>query len=241
LKFDAFTDLPIIIFDNCKIQNHFSFQNFGNKKLDIAFKTPVEREFLTNLDIDYLNFRLLFKTESYEERIQIYELLLNNFEQSGKKLSYQLLDIEFQDYLNSYSNSHIKNFIEKIWWNYGYNKGWIFYWIISLVIFFSTINTFILRRLNRQIYPIGFIEKRLFEWNKQQKTMKSFFSISFFQVWNSIIYTSFIFFGLKFEISNIEEDANRNWLNRFLLIYLMGVYTLGILCLAYFINFVIVK
>ena len=241
LKFDAFTDWPIISFDNCKIENHFSIQNFGEKKLAISFKTPVEREFLTKIDIDYLNFKLLFSTESFEERVQIYELLLNNFEESGKKLSYQFLDIEFQDYLNSYSNSYIKNFIEKIWWNYGYNKEWIFYWIILLVAFFAFINTFILRRLNRQVYPIGFIEKRLFEWNKQQKNLKVVFNISFFQIWNSIIYTSFIFFGLKFEISNIKEDANRNWINRALLIYLLVIYVFGILCLAYFVNFVIIK
>ena len=55
------------------------------------------------------------------------------------------------------------------------------------------------------------------------------------RLWYSFVYTAVIFFSLSLKISNV------NFRNKGGTMYIMFVYTLGLICLAYMANFVLQK
>lgn len=195
--------------------------------------------FLFNTDIskfklDYFHFRLLVpdstitpSLQSVHQRVTkdqkeaMYEGLLNNFKQNGQEESYKRLDIEYQKFKWSTSWARGISWIPAIWWNFGYDKEYIFIWICGSLLLFSLINACFLRTLNMQVY----------EAVKPEKIA----DLSTFRrrLWYSAQYTTNIFFRLT-----LERDCMRFEVLG-LTVYFFFIYILGVLCLGYLTNFIL--
>lgn len=141
---------------------------------------------------------------------------LKKFKDRGQTQSYEELDIECHDYQGRW--------IEKFWWNYGYNKEKVFCWTWRfLVVFTLSLITFLCKKLNlnylnQKVYNIPTIPiVSDFHWRSR--------------LWYSLVYTITIFFSLSLKPDKIQYKAG--------IIYLFFVHICGIVCLAYMANFVL--
>lgn len=180
---------------------------------------------ITKFKIDYIHFKLgFFSGCSTEDKEKSYEILLNNFKTSGQLESYRLLDIEYQDFkYKSHWYSWPLSWINKFWWNYGYTKSMVFFWTAVFLLIFTPITYIKLNYLNHEVYQMKNIPKM---YPTTKKSVKW---------WYSFIYTSSIFFRLTLKLDDVKFQ-HRSWT-----IYILLVYTLGIICLAYMANFVLQK
>jgi hypothetical protein len=199
---------------------------------------------IAKLHLDYVRFKLLIpdstfllgeyeekrKVISYAEKSSIYEALLNNFKTNGQTEGYKLLDIEYQEFKWQH-NTWTRHFarLPKYWWNFGYDKEYIFGWTIVFLFLFTCITYFFIYSLNTAVYPLNKIPVNE-SWNKKL-TFKDFHS----RVWCSFIYTSTIFFLFSLKVEKIDFK------NKAGTFYLIAVYTIGIVCMAYMVNFVLQK
>ena len=162
---------------------------------------------------------------SRDEIEGMYEALLNNFKSRGQLESYKLLDIEYQEY--KWKNSRFAPLVifPKHWWNFGYDRERIFYWIAAFLLLFTVITFFSLSYLN-SVYPIERVEITPLERNPKKIIER---------LWFSFIYTSIIFFLLTLKVDKIDY---KKYVGTF---YIMLMYTIGIICLAYMANYILQK
>lgn len=209
---------------------------------------------INKIKINYELFRLWFPgNTSYEVKASTYEKLLKKFEEDGFMESYQLLDIEYKNFRNKHEGHWFLNGFMKYWWNYGYNKEWVVYWSALLFGIFMFVNSFRFQYLNQRVYTIHFefYSNELFEKRKKQTDLADlFFQKRFlmlpqaviFGAWNYIgmyvinpfIYTAIIFFGIKIELDRFQKFS-------ILTMYIWLIYMIGLFCLAYIFNIIIVK
>jgi hypothetical protein len=163
-----------------------------------------------------------------DEIISMYEKVLKDFELEGQKASYETLDIEYKDYkYGKWSLSHI--------WNcYGYRKNWIFLWTSFFLLMFTAVTFLLINKLNdtkkeanakNGVYVIKSIPDNL--------SSKTFYDV-IRRAWYSFIYTSIIFFFVGLKVDNIN-------FRKILVIYIIIIYSTGLLCLGYIANFVLQK
>ena len=190
---------------------------------------------ISKIRLDYNNFKLSLPDSIYnfngklrkvseDEKIGIFEFLLNNFKIHGQLESYKKLDIEYTDY-----KLGIFKFF-KYWNYYGYHKELIFLWVIGLLIILTLITSFILSKINRPPDDNGayFIENIPKKDSKLKKGIV-------FTFWNSLMYTSSIFFLINLNLNNL------NFKNKFGVIYIISIYSIGLICLGYTANFIFNK
>ena len=197
---------------------------------------------LEKIRIDYIKFRLAFDSldhKNFELKQSIYERLLKNFERDGQKLSYKNLDVEYKNELYHHNMSNANNnfgtafwwsvgLLDAYWWNYGYNKEYIFIWSIGLLLLFSLVNALIgFNNLNKNVYCIeGIFDQSR---NSNRGSVKAWLNKQVL----TIYYTGMIFFGLKMSFEKI------NYGNLGIVSFLFFQYLIGLLCVAYLFNFVI--
>jgi hypothetical protein len=218
--------------------------NFGDSTRYDAksgeYKNPHQiflyRTDISKFRLDYFHFRLLlpdstlsptYQTRrekiSKDEKDAIYESLLNNFKLSGQDESYKRLDIEYQAFQWDQSWAWWLKWVPLVWWNYGYDKEYIFIWITGLLLIFTFINFYLLDYLNNFIYKIEEIPDDTSKASLRER------------IWYSAIYTANIFFRLTLETGNIK------FRKVFPTIYFLFIYVMGILCLGYLANFILQK
>ena len=227
-----------IIFSNVKLPHYLDFSE--NQKIyneiDLTSDTYKDSTYITyiklyhtnisKLRLDYFKFRLDLK-DSSGKGIQkddvgfIYEELLKNFKEHGQLESYKLLDIEYQTYKDE-SYKKILSKISKTWWNFGYDKGLIFKNSLLLFIVFSILTFIFYNGLNNKVYALKNIPDTIPFRNLIKR------------LWYSVIYTACIFFQLTLKLDKLK-------FNKIAIIYIIVVYTTGIICLAYMANFVLQK
>lgn len=175
------------------------------------------------LDIDYRYFELSFITANANEIEPFYEALLNNFRNKGELENYKLLDIDYQRFkLKNSKLGYYFWWVPEYWYNYGYNKERVFGWSLLFLLIFTLLNYWLLPKLNSNVYNIANIP--LF---RKLSIGKRF--------WYSFLYTSIIFFKLSLKIENLNTKKVAG------IMYLVFIYTLGIICLAYMASFVLGK
>ena len=115
---------------------------------------------ISKFHLDYFHFRLYFPPDlNLDERNSVYEALLNNFKTRGQDDSYEKLDIEYKAYKYLHTpNKHWLNYIDKWWWNYGYDKDLVFVHAAFFLIFFTFITFIILGFLNDEVYSMDDIK-----------------------------------------------------------------------------------
>ena len=202
--------------------------DFEIANLNERTSNPIKIEFidcdLTKFKFDYQHFSLLFDLISDDDKEGIYEGILNNFKTRGQLESYKNLDIEYRGFKfrqNWYT--YPLSWINLAWWNYGYTKSLVFAWTAIFLLLFTPITYKKLDFLTQSVYEM------------QNIPYKSEMKRKIDKWWYSFIYTSSIFFRLTLKLENLKFTDKR-WTA-----YVILVYTLGIVCLAYMANFVLQK
>jgi hypothetical protein len=234
--------------NNIKQDIYFTAANFTDScRYNYAKKKPnpilifLYNSNISRLHLDYVHFKLLLpdfaikfggmeKTIiSYDEKAAIYEALLNNFKTNGQIESYKLLDVEYQQF--KWNNSWASRIfcLPKYWSNFGYDKEYIFIWTFGSLILFTVITYFFIHNLNTKVYPIRKIP--VYESWRKKWSLKDFGNRS----WYSFMYTSAVFFTISLEIKNLEFKEKTGT------VYLIVIYTIGLVCIAYMANFVLQK
>lgn len=188
---------------------------------------------LTNSDVskiifDYNKFRLKFRPNAtYEEKATIYQTLLNNYKRLGYNESFEIVDKEYKEFDFKYHGQYVLNFLNKIWWDYGYKKSYIYNWTFGSLLVFWIINFMIIKYLNSDVYQIKTIPA------SKSKSLSLLDRLYF-----SAIYTCFIFFSLHLKIDSLQF---KNVKGKFAAIYILSIYVFGLFCLAYLVNYIISK
>jgi hypothetical protein len=212
---------------------------------------------INKIKINYELFELYFPSPDTldEQKIAVYEKLLQNFKTDGFMESYENLDIEYQEFKKLHKRDHFLNWFHKLWWNYGYNKEYVIMWSLIIFAIFSLINLFLFKKLQSDVYSINFnffnesdlneIKEEIHDllpfWTKRLTQIKTYGYIlkyisSVFKIYllNPIIYTGILFFGIKVSFENFKKLSM--WTLFVLLIFITGLF-----CLAYIFNIIIVK
>jgi len=86
-------------------------------------------------------FRLWFPglEEQPEKKIAIYENVLSALDQDDSPESYKVLDIEYRTFVNNHKGRHVAHFFNKYGWNYGYNKEWMIWWGLGMLVLFTVV------------------------------------------------------------------------------------------------------
>lgn len=240
----------ILFENNGNIKNEINFVSADFDRSTVSNKNRLSGKpiyiYLLNsnvakLHLDYFHFKLLFPDStkntpfnkqhiSNDQKASIYESLLNNFKTNGQTQSYQLLDIEYQEFIWHISSwKRYLIWVPNLWWNFGYNKEYIFGWTAFFLVIFTCFTYFFIYSLNTKIYVIDKIPVNE-AWQKKW-SFKDFIK----RLWFSFMYTSTVFFKLSVDIKNLEFKERRGTF------YIIVVYAVGLVCIAYMANFVLQK
>jgi hypothetical protein len=158
-----------------------------------------------------------------DETISTYEKVLKKLDTDGQKISYETLDIEYRDFKNGWF------VIPHLWYCYGYHKEWIFLWSTGFLLLFTVITFFLLDKLNNENS-----QDAVYQLANIPNTTKNGRYLFFSRLWYSLMYTSMIFFLLTLKIENLNFKKG-------LVMYVLVVYSAGLLCLGYMANFILQK
>ena len=190
---------------------------------------------ISKFHLDYFHFRLLLPDStlsptytgrekiSKDDKDVMYESLLNNFKLNGQMESYKQLDIEYQAFQWDHSWARWLRWVPLVWWNYGYDKEYIFIWIAGFLLIFTIINSFYIVYLNDHIYKLEDVAEKLVDAGRKEK------------IWHSAVYTANIFFRLTLDLCKLNFDKVIPT------IYLLFMYIMGTLCIGYLANFILQK
>jgi hypothetical protein len=223
------------------------------------------------LRLDYQKFRLYFpEGTSVNDKCNVYESLLNNFSINGFSDSYETLDIEFSrfkyhegggDFLGGIWNS-----IQKYWWNYGYSRGWIFFWSLLIILLTGLAASFCFGKL-LAIYNIldgDYLKINANNRGRVREFVGTFHGKKGLKDWKywgkfyayACMYTGSIFFALKIknerlnyepddfekleaELKSEEIRDSRQRIALIICIYIL--FGIGLICCAFMLNFFLVK
>jgi len=211
--------------------------NLTNVKLPVTNKRcaiSLYNTDITNVLLDYRYFKIVFLPSggrylSKNEKEAIYVELLKNFKARGPSESYAQLDIEYQNFKNGL------NIIPFLWNCHGYHKEWIFYWTILFLSCFTIITYFRVDKLTKFVYKLEHIPN--LPSIKQINAAKSHLRPKYRRqrAWYSLAYTATLFFLL---LLKVEKIRFKHW--KYVL-YILFVYTIGIVCIGYITNYILQK
>jgi len=192
--------------DNIKHEVNFTNANFTDStrydrksKLNRPILISLSGSNIAKLHLDYLHFKLFLPRSIIDENASVYEAMLNNFKTNGQTESYQLLDIEYQEFKwhNSLWTRYLV-WIPEYWWNFGYDKELVFLWTFVFLVIFTSLSYFFIYDLNTKVYPVDKIPA--FTYWEPKLSVKKFWQ----RLWFSLMYTSIIFFKLSLDIKKLE-------------------------------------
>jgi hypothetical protein len=190
---------------------------------------------LTKLVIDPSKFLLSFHSNtSYDEKVGVYEQVIKKCKDMGLEESVRGFDIDLQKLRikHKYKLSGLLIWLNKYWWNFGYERTKIFKnticaFAISFLIFFL-----FLKRFSMAYFP----HQLNMSLNKVQKLKNNNFGDISTRFKVSLFYSMLIFFGLKMEHAELKY---REYPIRTFLLYL--IFVIGIIHLAYLISVILNK
>ncbi len=257
VRFDSLVDFgntkfnSDVYFDSTLLPNYLSFQNAQeiNNEIDLT-NTRINPNYsacninLINANIDKIRFRysrfnLYFpKGTGPDIKSNVYEGLLIKLQKEGFTASFEKLDKEYLEfkYLENSGNGdweRIVNWINKHWWGYGYDKELIIRNTLILFCIFLIINFGFFNDMVNKVYRIEQFSysKKEINFLLDNNTPKIIFI--------AILYTAFIFFGLKFNRKDIKIKENLTGWRFLFLINFFTQFIVGLICLAYLANFII--
>ncbi len=224
---------------------NFSDVNTINVEIDLTNsriheKYGICRINLINSNIDkikfrYSRFKLYFPINTDPEfKSNVYEKLLEKQRKEGYVFSLEKLDKEYKEFKYKEDGKHFTNFIQKYWWDYGYNKGRIIKITFWFFVIFTIINSIWFKPISTKIYVIPKLKKIRENINENNKVLLPLKVIPL-----AIFYTGLIFFGIKFNLGNLKYKENLSSWKIFRLIYFFAVYIAGLICLGFLANYVL--
>ncbi len=189
---------------------------------------------VSKIKLAYENFQLWFPEHtSYETKCKVYEDLLTSLHSFGFNRGYQKLDIEYKQLQYRNNNQFVKNKIQQIWWNYGYDKEKIFTWIFWIVLTLTVINSLFIRLLMGSIYEMKYLDhSKIVERHKLHHPLLDFF----LNIPTGFLYTVILLaggaFGIKF---NSDQIRFPNFIG---MLYIISIGLLGISCSAFLLKFI---
>lgn len=168
---------------------------------------------LTNIDFDYRPEYQLYRFDDDELNRTNYENLLEKFNREKKFKSYELLKIEYFNFDHSWP----VNFLNKIWWYYGYQKWLIILWTFVFLLVFSALNFWKWRQV-LTTYPIIDVAAIENPATKMDLALKMF------------VFTAFIFFSLRIDFDKLTFSSTKA------LLYFFLQYLTGLTCLFFIVN-----
>lgn len=217
-----------LILEDIKINEFLDF-SLSKLRSNQKCKISLFNVDLSKIRINYDLFELYFNPKdslSMDQKKSIYLQLKEKFKEDGLKDSEKAVDLEYQKfYLWDESGWNVLKkgsyIIQKGWWNFGYDKGYIFLWILGSFSIFAIIN-------------FCFYQTIFFDNYKPELKILQFFGSHSFKkrILNSIVLTGLIFFGLKLEFNHFQKV--NGWF-----FYIIFIYGFGIICLGYLFNFII--
>ena len=183
-----------------------------------------------------------------EKKIDIYEDVLRKFEEDGLRNSYEVLDIEYQSFINEYKGRHFAHFFNKHWWNYGYNREWVVWWSLGWLGLFTLVNALLFKPLMNSVYTISQLElgETVFslnflkhpKWSQKAIRLANSVLDVIKRFILSLCYTSFVFFGLRMNFEKLHKPETTG--SFAMMLYLFFVYTIGLFCTGYLVAIVFI-
>lgn len=189
---------------------------------------------ISKILIDYQRFQLVFPAKTpYSHRMYVYTQLLKQFKQANMQASFNRLYRESQQYQYRVHNKPLLNFLDNIWWDYGLQKSRIFFWIMILLLGFSTINTLLYRKLVENFFDIKFLTN-----TDLSELARANCIIRFIQTFpRALLFTAYILFSGFINIRFGREVFKSNHL--LINAYLMLISGIGFICILFIIEMLI--
>jgi len=234
----------ILTFENCTFGpnaylgslgiNKLTFRNCRNvlSQLSLGFSNDSTEILLSFINTDVSKFKFdfpenvtLFFDTLYKKDVayNTFESLLSKYRSEGKHDSYQNVDIQYK----RFTRSKFVNWIDKIWWHYGYKKYYVFYWLLVPLTIFSFVNFRVWDRLNTA-YPIFNDEK-----NSYYNSVNFKFRNLLKKISKVILFSLLVFFSLYMNFGKMSFK------NVSILYWIFFQYIVGLTFLFLILNFVI--
>jgi hypothetical protein len=230
------------ISSNVKLNNSINNPCFHSTVIKMCLLSKADR--LNVIFSDALDFEIIPKKDdgnrqsSKEKKRGTYEKLLVRAKEEGYMRSYEIIDKRYREfqYLNKDSWKiwfGLQNWIDKTWWDYGYNKQLIFRNTLVLFFVFVFFNIFLIKKMVRDVY----VDKKILKLLKYEDPIPVFNFLK--KIPLSVYYTSIIFFVVSISLKRVKYKENLQGFNCRWLFYFGIMYLTGLVCLGYLVNFVI--
>jgi len=168
---------------------------------------------------------LAFTNETIPDNISnTYQSLLGKFKTDNKPESYKLLDIEYRNYKAAHGTRWDKfsNWVNLVWWNYGYAKLRILLWALGFLLLFWILNSLLWTKL-QQLYPMPL----KFDLGDKLETPVMYNLRKLILIF---FYTAFIFFSVKIEFNQLTYRKIA------ITLYFFTQFLIGLICLFFIVN-----
>ncbi|MES1159217.1 MAG: hypothetical protein ABUM51_00525 [Bacteroidota bacterium] len=188
---------------------------------DTAYVSFINTD-LDNIRINFTpNMRIWFDTSDTRDLMEnTYVRLIEKFKKEGKSSSLETVDIQYRQF----KDNKILNCLEKLWWNYGYNKFRVLWWTGLFIFLFAIFNSIFWNQM-RQTYPIIPTDNSL---SFQSRLHRWIVPIA-----NPVFFTLFIFFSLRVEFDKLNLNRFR-WVAILLFQYAWVIWCLFFIVRAIF-------
>lgn len=234
-----------IVIDNITFINSNSIIDltaFDNSEQNSVCEIKIKNinDDISKLKMNYEKFRLNFVDMPNWKKESLYKSLLEEQLKLGYIYGYQKLDKEFKHFEYTKDNTllgEFKDWMDKTWWEYGYNKFKVITNSLYIFLFIVLINLVFYSHFLAIYFPDKFkkIEERLVDKFSNSNSMINRLLFHIYRIPSVIVYSAYLFWGVRLEIKEIEINKP------LIFVLLILEYIVGVICLAYIANYIISK
>lgn len=227
----------VLILADCRFEfndNLLDFTNMWQRDDSSKCLLRIVRTDCSKLKFNYSEFVIDTSGFSFEQIQVLYKGLKDQYTRLGMMESYKLADIDLIKLTNHHKGGFylVVDWINRNWWNYGYDKGMVVVNSIYLFLSFLLINLcFGLKRLSFYGYSLP-------SYTDISNTIgehKNRIVRRWYRFWYTFLYTSLVFWGINLD----KKELKYKHLGY--LFYIMFQYLIGVICLAYIAAFILSK
>jgi uncharacterized protein YjbI with pentapeptide repeats len=182
----------------------------------------------------YEPFQLYFpERTSHEEIVRVYEATLKMLQDNGFKDSYREVMIEYKKHTYQVANQQFTNWVQAYGWDYGFDPERIFFWILVVLLFFTSINALFYRKLVENVMDVPFLSR-----HAESEFIERHFLLRYiFYFPLTFIYTLLILFShlLGFKRDFTDFKSKSLLVNTYIVILLL----VGITCSLFILNYLL--
>jgi len=189
---------------------------------------------ISKLKFVYSNYILDTAGLNFETLESFYNKLKEQYTNLGMTSSYDSADIDSRRFIAKNRGALYKftDWVNRWWWNYGYDKGKVVTNSLFLFSFFLFANLcFGLKRLFENGYELNTFRVIL----DQIKKYRYWYAKIWYQFWYTFLFTCLVFWGIKLERDKLKLQ------NLGYIFYILLQYLVGVVCLAYLAAFILGK